>query len=278
MVNRDISILLGDAIKMLPKINKNSIQLVYIDPPFNTGQEMTYSKVKTERSVDISGFVGYQGNRYSRKMISRISFKDKFDDYISFLMDRVKLAYPLLTDDGSFFLHADYREIHYIKIEMDKLFGRDNFINEIIWSYDFGARSKSRWSAKHDNILWYAKDKSNYIYNYEAIDRVPYLAPSLVGSEKAARGKTPTDVWWNSIIGTNSKERKDGCGYPTQKPLNILERIILVHSNIGDTVLDFFAGTGTTGIAAIKHNRKSVLIDRNKKAIDVIKHRYNNVR
>lgn len=273
----ELLILQGDAISILPTIKKNSVSLIYIDPPFNTGKKMVYSKVKSRRVNRGEGSIGYQGNSYAQKQISNLSYDDNFDDYISFLMDRVKLAYPLLSDNGSFFLHADYREIHYIKIEMDKLFGRDNFINEIIWSYDYGARSRSRWSAKHDTILWYAKDRKNYVYNYEAIDRIPYMTPELVGSEKSERGKTPTDVWWNSIVGTNSKERRDGRGYPSQKPLNILERIVLVHSNAGDIVLDFFAGSGTTGIAAIKNGRKAILIDKNRIAIGVINKRVNNV-
>ena len=270
---KEISIHLGDAVDELPKIKKSSVQLIYIDPPFNTGKEMSYSKIKTTRSKNGEGHAGYQGNKYQREAVSKMSYNDKFDDYINYIMERVKLAYPLLAKNGSFFLHADYREIHYLKIEMDKLFGRDNFINEIIWSYDFGAKSKSRWSAKHDTILWYAKDQGDYIFNYEEIDRIPYLAPALAGAEKAERGKTPTDVWWNTIVGTNSKERKAGMGYPTQKPLSILERIIKVHSNPGDAVLDFFAGSGTTGVAAKKHKRNAILIDINKESIKIIKKR-----
>ena len=234
---------------------------------------MSYTKIKTTRTNNGDGLAGFQGNNYKRTSLGKTSYRDKFDDYVSFIMDRVKLSYPLLSKDGSFFLHADYREIHYLKIEMDKLFGRENFINEIIWSYDFGGRSKSRWSAKHDTILWYAKDKTNYVFNYEEVDRIPYLAPALVGDEKAARGKTPTDVWWNTIVGTSSQERKDGMGYPTQKPLGILERIIRVHSSPGDTIMDFFAGSGSTGVAALNNGRRAILIDINKKAISVMKKR-----
>ena len=270
---KSVTILHGDAVDELPKIKKSSVQLIYIDPPFNTGKEMSYSKIKTTRSKNGEGHAGYQGNKYQREAVSKMSYNDKFDDYINYIMQRIKLAYPLLTKNGSFFLHADYREIHYLKIAMDKLFGRENFINEIIWSYDYGGRSKSRWSAKHDTILWYAKDKDNYIFNYEEIDRIPYMAPKLAGPQKTKIGKTPTDVWWNTIVGTSSQERADGMGYPTQKPLNILERIIQVHSNPGDTVLDFFAGSGTTGVAARINKRKAILIDINKKSTEIIKSR-----
>ena len=153
----------------------------------------------------------------------------------------------------------------------DEIFGRDSFINEIIWSYDYGARSKSKWSAKHDNILWYAMDPKNYTFNYEDIDRIPYLAPNLVGPEKAAKGKTPTDSWWHTIVSPNSKEKT---GYPTQKPIAIMNRIIKVHSNKKDTVLDFFAGAGTTGEAAIMNERNAILIDNYDQAIKIMKERF----
>ena len=268
----NVKFMKGDSLNELAKLQNNSIHLIYIDPPFNTGKQMSYKKIKTIQ--DKSGDrVGYNNHKYRTESVSNISYNDKIDDYVPYIMERIKKASSLLTSDGSFFLHVDYREVHYLKVEIDKVFGRENFINEIIWSYDYGGRSRKRWPCKHDSILWYAVDKDNYIFNYKEIDRIPYMAPSLVGREKAQRGKTPTDVWWNSIIGTNSKERKDGMGYPTQKPLAILERIVLVHSNEGDTVLDFFAGTGTTGVAAIKHNRKTILIDINPKAIEIARNR-----
>ena len=271
-----IDIIHGDSSIEIPKITER-INLIYIDPPFNTGNKMSYTKIKTTRD-DAGTRVGYGGNNYTTEVVSTLSYNDCIDNYVDFITDKVKKAYKILANNGSLFLHVDYREAHYIKVALDDIFGRDNFINEIIWSYDFGARSKSRWSCKHDTILWYAVDKNNYTFNYDAIDRIPYMAPSLVGDEKAERGKTPTDVWWNSIIGTNSYERESGQGYPTQKPLAILERIILVHSNAGDTVLDFFAGSGTTGVAALKHNRRAILIDANIDAIEIIKQRVNNER
>ena len=180
---------------------------------------------------------------------------------------RLEQAYRILSPDGSLFLHIDYREVHYVKVLLDQIFGRSSFINELIWSYDYGGKPKNRWPAKHDNILWYAKDPENYVFNYDAIDRIPYMAPDLVGPDKAARGKIPTDVWWMTIVPTNSKEKT---GYPTQKPIKLLNRIVQVHSKEGDTVLDFFAGSGTTGVAAAKAQRRFLLMDSNPDAIRVM--------
>lgn len=274
---KDAQIFTGDILDIFPSIAEKSIRLIYIDPPFNTGKQMTYTKIKTVKDED-GDRTGYNDQKYKTKSVSTLSYNDKIEDYISYVIDRVKKSYQLLQNNGSIFLHVDYREVHYLKVEMDKIFGRENFMNEIIWSYDYGARSKTRWACKHDSILWYAVNKNEYIYNYNEIDRIEYMAPALVGAEKAERGKVPTDVWWNSIVGTNSRERKAGMGYPTQKPLKILERIVKVHSNEGDTVLDFFAGTGTTGVAAIKHNRKAILIDSNPVATDIMKSRISSER
>ncbi|MEZ4288191.1 MAG: site-specific DNA-methyltransferase [Polyangiales bacterium] len=185
-------------------------------------------------------------------------------------MERIEAALPALTDDASIFVHVDYREVHYVKVALDQLLGRESFINEIIWAYDFGGRPKSRWPAKHDNLLWYARDPERYVFNFDEMDRIPYMAPGLVGEEKAAKGKTPTDVWWHTIVPTNGKEKT---GYPTQKPLGVLERIIKVHTEANDVVLDFFAGSGTTGEAAGKHGRGFVLIDQNPDAVDVMRKR-----
>jgi len=179
----------------------------------------------------------------------------------------------VLKPQGSFYFHIDYREVHYCKVLLDSIFGRDNFLNEIIWAYDFGGRAKNRWPAKHDNILFYVKDHHNYVFNREAIDRIPYLAPNLVGVEKARRGKLPTDTWWHTIVGTNSREKT---GYPTQKPVAILERIIRASSNEGDVVLDFFAGSGTTGQACLNLNRQFILIDNNPQALEVMHARFAN--
>src|SRR6185436_6684265 len=183
-----------------------------------------------------------------------------------FLLPRIELALRCLTSDASLFVHLDAREVHYVKVALDALLGRAHFMNEIVWAYDYGARSKTRWPAKHDSILWYALDPARYVFRYDAIDRIPYLAPKLVTPEKAARGKTPTDVWWQTIVPTTGREKT---GYPTQKPLAILERIVRVHSEPSDVVLDFFAGSGTTGEAAAKHGRGFVLIDESRAAVRV---------
>jgi site-specific DNA-methyltransferase (adenine-specific) len=214
--------------------------------------------------------VGFKGLRYKTVSVARRAFTDLFDNYQAFLEARLREAYRLLTPDGSLYFHIDYREVHYCKILLDEIFGRECFLNEIIWAYDYGARTRRKWPPKHDNILWYAKDPDNYIFNYEAIDRIPYMAPGLVGPDKAARGKTPTDVWWLTIVSPTGNEKT---GYPTQKPLSLLKRIIAASSQPGDTVLDFFAGSGTTGVAAHELGRKFILVDNNAEAIEVMRKR-----
>lgn len=256
--------------KVLAALPPESVSLIYIDPPFNTGKRQARKRLKTERDQD-GDRVGYGGHTYKTTVLGESSYADQFDDYLGFLAPRLERARELLTPDGSLYFHIDYREAHYCKILLDQIFGRDAFLNEIIWAYDYGARSKSKWPAKHDTIFWYAKDPDNYIFNYNDLDRIPYMAPGLVGPEKAARGKTPTDTWWQTIVSPNGKEKT---GYPTQKPLPILERIIRASSRPGDTVLDFFAGSGTTGEAALKLGRSFILVDENPEAINVMKKRF----
>ncbi len=259
----------GDNLEILRSLSSESFDLIYIDPPFNTGKVQKRTQIKTEQD-DSGDRVGFQGKVYKTTELGTKSYEDSFDDYLGFLVPRIKEAFRLLKKNGSFFLHLDYREVHYAKIECDKIFGRDSFINEIIWAYDYGARSKSKWSAKHDNILFYAKDPNDYTFNLDEVDRIPYMAPGLVGPEKAEKGKTPTDTWWHTIVSPNGKEKT---GYPTQKPLGIMNRIIKVHSNPNDMVLDFFAGSGSTGEAALSNNRNVVLIDKNPESIEVIRKR-----
>lgn len=256
--------------EVLAALPPESVSLIYIDPPFNTGKRQARKRLKTERNQD-GDRVGYGGHTYKTTVLGESSYADQFDDYLGFLAPRLERARELLTPDGSLYFHIDYREAHYCKILLDQIFGRDAFLNEIIWAYDYGARSKSKWPAKHDTIFWYAKDPDNYIFNYDDLDRIPYMAPGLVGPEKAARGKTPTDTWWQTIVSPNGKEKT---GYPTQKPLPILERIIRASSRPGDTVLDFFAGSGTTGEAALKLGRSFILVDENPEAINVMKKRF----
>ena len=260
----------GDNLEILQEyLPDESVNLIYIDPPFNTGKLQQRTEIQVKQDV-VGDRVGFQGRTYRTRKGETTHYTDKFessDAYLQFLRPRFEEAYRVLHPNGSFFLHIDYREVHYCKVMLDEIFGRESFVNEIIWAYDYGGRSKSRWPAKHDNILWYAKTPEHYTFNFDEMDRIPYMAPGLVGKAKAARGKTPTDVWWHTIVATNGGEKT---GYPTQKPLGVLNRIVKVHSSPGDTLLDFFAGSGTFGESAALHNRSSILIDNNIPGIKII--------
>ncbi len=262
-----LDIYFGDNLPILKSMPDEQFDLIYIDPPFNTGKAQTRSQLKTVRDEVNGDRVGFKGKRYRTVKLGTQSFADAFDDFLAFIEPRLIEAHRLLRPDGSFFLHIDYREVHYCKVLLDQVFGRGSFINEIVWAYDYGARSTKKWPAKHDNILWYAKDPNNYTFNFEEMDRIPYMAPGLVGPEKAARGKTPTDVWWHTIVSPTGNEKT---GYPTQKPLGIIQRIVKVHSNSGDKLLDFFAGSGTLGEAGLGLDRDVVLIDNKYEAIEVM--------
>ena len=264
-----VDIHLGDNLDVLAGFGDESFDLIYIDPPFNTGKPQARTRIKTVRDPN-GDRGGFGGRRYGTVKLGTQSFDDQFDDFLAFIEPRLREAYRLLAPHGSFFLHLDPREVHYCKVLLDAIFGRDSFQNEIIWAYDYGARSKKRWPAKHDNILWYAKDPTDFAFNYEELDRIPYMAPGLQTAERAARGKTPTDVWWHTIVAPNGKEKT---GYPTQKPLGVLNRIVKAHSDPGDRVLDFFAGSGTTGEAAVRHGRRAVLVDRSEDAVRVMAER-----
>lgn len=260
----------GENLEVIKAFPDASFDLIYIDPPFNTGKTQARTQIQTVRDEE-GDRVGFKGQRYRTVKIGTKGYADTFSDYLAFLEPRLEEARRLLKSNGSFFFHIDYREVHYCKVLLDSIFGRESFINEIVWAYDYGARATKRWSPKHDNILWYAKDPDNYTYRFDDIDRIPYMAPGLVGPEKAERGKTPTDTWWNTIVSPNGKEKT---GYPTQKPLAIINRIMRVHSNPGDRVLDFFAGSGTIGESASALGRQAVLVDRNPEAIAVMKRRF----
>lgn len=264
-----IKIFQGDNLDVLPRLADASFDLIYIDPPFNTGHAQARTQIKVVQDAE-GDRVGFSGRRYRTIKLGTRAYADVFDDYLEFLWPRLEHAHRLLKPQGSLFVHLDCREVHYAKVALDQIFGRPNFINEIVWAYDYGARSRSRWSAKHDNILWYARDPRRYTFNYADIDRIPYMAPGLVGPDKAARGKTPTDTWWHTIVSPNGKEKT---GYPTQKPLKILERIVRVHSRPGERVLDFFAGSGSFGEAAARLGRQAVLIDHNPEAVAVMRQR-----
>ena len=260
----------GDNLPILKEMESASVDLVYIDPPFNSGKTQTHTQIQSIQDASDGSQKGFGGKSYRKVKLGSRSFEDQFDDFLLFLEPRLEEAWRLLAPQGSLFLHLDYREVHYAKVLLDSIAGRDCFINEIIWAYDYGGRSKKRWPTKHDTILFYAKDPKNYTFNFEEMDRIPYMAPGLVSPEKAARGKTPTDVWWHTIVPTNSAERT---GYPTQKPLGILERLVKVHTLPGNVLLDFFAGSGTLGAAAWKHKRSAILMDRNPEALEVMRER-----
>ena len=263
----------GDNLPILERLEAGSVDLIYIDPPFNTGRVQRHTRIKTVRSAE-GDRTGFQGERYRTIEIGSRAFADVFDDYLAFLEPRLRQARRLLASHGSLYFHVDYREVHYCKILLDGIFGRDCFLNEIIWAYDYGGRSRKKWPAKHDNILLYVKNPRDYTFNNDAVERIPYMAPGLVGPEKAARGKLPTDVWWHTIVPTRSKERT---GYPTQKPLGILRRIVQASSNPGEIVLDFFAGSGTTGAACLELGRRFLLIDDNPEAMEVMARRFEGV-
>jgi site-specific DNA-methyltransferase (adenine-specific) len=267
MTNR---IYFGDNLPILQAIPPTSVDLIYIDPPFNTGKVQQRTQIKTVRN-QAGDRAGFQGQRYETVRVGTKSYTDLFDDYLAFLEPRLEEAHRVLAPHGSFYFHIDYREVHYCKMLLDVIFGRDCFLNEVIWAYDYGGRPKNKWPPKHDNILLYVKDPGNYVFNVDAIERIPYMAPGLVGPEKAARGKLPTDTWWHTIVPTNSREKT---GYPTQKPLGILRRIVEASSKPGDLVLDFFAGSGTTGAACLALGRQFVLIDNNREAMEVMIRRF----
>jgi site-specific DNA-methyltransferase (adenine-specific) len=259
----------GDNLRILAQLPGECFQVIYIDPPFNTGKTQKLQSLKTVRSGK-GNRLGFKGQSYEVVKGEVRSYSDVFDDYWSFLEPRLEEAWRLLKPTGTLYLHLDYREVHYAKVLLDALFGVDCFLNEIIWAYDYGARAKAKWPTKHDNILVYVKDPEQYVFDSAEVDREPYMAPGLVTPEKAALGKLPTDVWWHTIVSPTGKEKT---GYPTQKPLGILRRIIAASSKRDDWVLDFFAGSGTTGAAARELQRRFFLIDQNPEAIEVMKQR-----
>ena len=259
----------ADNLRVLPTLPSGSVDLIYVDPPFNTGTVQRRTRIKTSRD-EAGNRTGFGGRRYRTDVVGTLGFPDAIDDYPEFIWPRMVQAHRLLADTGTLYFHIDYREVHYCKVLLDRIFGRDCFLNEIIWAYDYGARARRRWPAKHDNILVYVKDRRRYTFNYDDLDRVPYLAPGLVGPDKAARGKTPTDCWFQTVVSPTGREKT---GYPTQKPLSILTRIVRASSKPDDLVLDFFAGSGTTGEAAGLLGRRFLLVDDNPAAIEVMRRR-----
>lgn len=276
-----VSVIEGDNLAVAATLPAAAFTLVYLDPPFNTGRTQE-RQVVTARRAGIDGTAsgqtqddppvrhGFHGHAYERVRGMLRAYDDRFDDYGAFLVPRLEQAWRLLAEDGTLYLHLDYREAHYAKVMLDAVFGRDCFLNEIIWAYDYGAKSRRRWPTKHDTILVYVKNPREYVFNADEVDREPYMAPGLVTAEKAARGKLPTDVWWHTIVPTTGREKT---GYPTQKPEGVLRRIVRASSRPGDRVLDLFAGSGTTGAVASALGRDAVLVDDNPEAIRVMRER-----
>jgi site-specific DNA-methyltransferase (adenine-specific) len=265
----DNLVILGDNLAVAAELPDASFRLIYLDPPFNTGRTQSRQKLTTTRSASGSR-VGFKGQTYDTVKGTLYSYNDEFADYWEFLEPRLEQAWRILDDRGTLYLHLDYREVHYAKVALDAMFGRDCFLNEIIWAYDYGAKSTGRWPAKHDTILVYVKNPKNYFFDSTTVDREPYMAPGLVSAAKVARGKLPTDVWWHTIVTTNGKERT---GYATQKPEGILRRIVQASSAEGDWVLDFFAGSGTTASVASQLGRRFVVVDQNPDAVAIMRSR-----
>ena len=272
-VSGENAVVQGDNLQVLAKLPDASFQLIYIDPPFNTGGMQQRRTLRTTRDPDGGDRTGFGGRRYATVETARTGYLDAYDDYLAFISPRLEEARRLLADSGTLYFHIDWREAHYCKILLDDIFGRDCFLNEVIWAYDYGGRGKDRWPAKHDTILVYVKTPKEHYFDQDGIERIPYMAPGLVSPEKAARGKLPTDVWWHTIVPTNGKEKT---GYPNQKPEGVLQRVLQASSRQGDWVLDFFAGSGTTGAVASKMGRRYVMVDSNPAAIEVMRRRLGN--
>ena len=258
-----------DNLAVLAGLPDESFQMIYVDPPFNTGRRQVRQPLEIVRSQD-GDRIGFQGKTYATIKKAATSYDDSFSNYWEFLEPRLEHAWRVLRDDGTLYLHLDFREVHYAKVLLDAMFGRDCFLNEIIWAYDYGGRARNRWPAKHDTILVYVKDPKKYYFDNAEVDREPYMAPGLVTPEKAARGKLPTDVWWHTIVSPTGKEKT---GYPTQKPVGIVRRMVQASSRKDDWVLDFFAGSGTLGAAALETGRRFLLIDQSPAALEVMEKR-----
>lgn len=262
-------ILHGDNLPLMQGFADGAFRMVYTDPPFNTGRDRTRRTMRV--TADAEGDrTGFAGRRYRTELLERSSYRDSFDDYLGFLEPRLREIHRLLDAEGTLYLHLDQREAHYAKLLLDEIFGRGAFLNELVWAYDYGAKPRRRWPAKHDTILVYVRDPARYFFDSDAVEREPYMAPGLVTAEKAARGKLPTDVWWHTIVSPTGREKT---GYPTQKPVGIVRRMLQASTRPGDLVLDPFAGSGTLGAAAAELGRHHVLIDESAEAVAVMEKR-----
>jgi site-specific DNA-methyltransferase (adenine-specific) len=259
----------ADCAEVLPRLPERAFELIYVDPPWGTGAARRHRPIEVVRDEE-GDRTGFGGHRYRSRGGEEMRYADRFEDYVAFLAPKLERARELLCEEGTLYVHLDYREAHYVKVALDEIFGRDCFLNEIVWAYDYGAKPRRRWPAKHDTILVYVRNRDRQIFDADAVDREPYMAPGLVGAEKAARGKRPTDTWWHTIVATSGSERT---GYPTQKPEGVLRRIVAASSRPGGWCLDFFAGSGTLGAVCQKLDRRFVLVDSNPQAIAVMRAR-----
>jgi DNA modification methylase len=260
-------ILEGDNLPLMRAQPDGIAQLIYADPPFNTGTTQSRRTLRTIADPE-GDRTGFNGRRYRTEHVATAAYADAHGDgYLGFLAPRLAEMHRLLADTGTLYLHLDYREAHYVKVALDGLFGRECFLNELIWAYDYGAKPRRRWPAKHDTILVYVKDRERYLFDCEAVDREPYMAPGLVTAEKAARGKRPTSVWWHTIVSPTGAEKT---GYPTQKPEGVVRRMVQASTRPGDLCLDPFAGSGTLGAVAAKLGRRYLLMDRSPEAVRVM--------
>jgi site-specific DNA-methyltransferase (adenine-specific) len=259
----------GDNAEALHRLPDAAFDLIYLDPPFNTGRAQARHTLATKASAS-GDRVGFGGRRYETRLLQSLAYDDEFADYLEFLAPRLTRLRELLAPHGTLYFHIDYREAHYCKLLLDELFGRDAFLNEIIWAYDYGAKPRRRWPAKHDTILAYVRTPGSHWFDADAVDREPYMAPGLVTPEKAARGKRPTDVWFHTIVPTNGSEKT---GYPSQKPEGVLRRFVQASSKPGGWCLDPFAGSGTLGAVCAQLGRRFVLIDESPVAVDVMRDR-----
>jgi site-specific DNA-methyltransferase (adenine-specific) len=269
----DDLIVAGDNLAVLAALPDAGLDLIYMDPPFNTGRAQTRAQLEVSRTPGADGpgsRTGFGGHRYASRLLQSLSYDDAFTDYLAFLEPRLRRARELLAPHGTLYFHIDYREAHYCKLLLDEIFGRDAFLNELIWAYDYGAKPRRRWPAKHDTILVYVREPGSHHFDADAVDREPYMAPGLVSAEKAARGKRPTDVWFHTIVPTNGREKT---GYPTQKPEGVVRRMVAASSRPGGWCLDPFAGSGTLGAVCQKLGRRFVLVDSNPTAIEVMRDR-----
>jgi site-specific DNA-methyltransferase (adenine-specific) len=258
----------GDNLAVLPHLPSGAFDMIYVDPPFNTGRPQARASLRAVADPEGGTRTGFGGRRYRTEKVDgpAMAYADSFDDLPAYLEPRLIEAKRLLAQHGTLYVHLDPRESHYVKVLLDRIFGRACFLNELIWAYDYGAKPRRRWPSKHDVILVYVKDPRAYWFDDAEVDREPYMSPGLVTAEQRARGKRPTDVWWHTIVPTSGAERT---GYPTQKPLGVVRRCVAASSRPDGWCLDFFAGSGTLGAAARALGRRFVLVDASPDAIDV---------